>query len=100
VTFGQILPRDGFVQTQVGFGFPLKGGHDAEAFWRAAVGKSFTQGRFGRYWSPMVEVLGARTFASGTGVDWDVVPGMQVTLNARQHVRLAGGVRLPVTDAD
>ncbi len=100
VTFGQILPRDGFIQTQVGFGFPLKDGHDAEAFWRAAVGKSFTQGRFGRYWSPMVEILGARTLASGSGVDWDVVPGMQVTLNARQHVRLAGGVRLPVTDAD
>jgi mono/diheme cytochrome c family protein len=100
VTFGQILPRDGFIQAQAGFGFPLEGGHDAEAFWRMAVGKSFTQGRFGRYWSPMVEVLAARTLVSGSGVDWDVLPGMQVTLNARQHVRVAGGVRLPVTDAD
>lgn len=25
---------------------------------------------------------------------------MQVTLNARQHVRVAGGVRLPVNDRD
>jgi hypothetical protein len=33
-------------------------------------------------------------------VEWDVLPGAQVTINARQHVRLAGGVRLPVTDAD
>jgi hypothetical protein len=28
------------------------------------------------------------------------VPGVQVTVNRRQHVRLAGGVRIPVTDAD
>jgi hypothetical protein len=100
VTFGQILPGDGFIQAQAGFGFPLKGDHDGESFWRAAVGKSFTQGRFGRFWSPMLEVLGARVLASGSAVEWDVVPGMQVTLNARQHVRLGTGVRLPVTDSD
>ncbi len=29
-----------------------------EAFWRAALGKTFTEGRFGRAWSPMVELLG------------------------------------------
>jgi hypothetical protein len=28
------------------------------------------------------------------------LPGAQVTINQRQHVRLAAGVRLPVTDAD
>ena len=99
VTFGQILPGDGFIQAQAGFGFPLSGHHDGETFWRAAIGRSFTQGQFGRYWSPMVEFLGARSLTNGAGVEWDILPGMQVTLNARQHVRVAGGVRLPVTDA-
>jgi Cytochrome C oxidase, cbb3-type, subunit III len=100
LTFGQTLPADSFIQAQAGFAFPLASGHDNEVFWRAAVGKSFEQTRFGRVWSPMVEVLAARTLATGAAIEWDVVPGAQVTLNARQHVRLAGGLRLPVTDAD
>jgi hypothetical protein len=62
--------------------------------------EDFNHGRFGRMWSPMLEVLGSRTLASGGRVDWDVLPGVQATLNRRQHVRLAGGVRLPVADAD
>ena len=100
VTFGQMLPRDGFVQAQVGFAIPMNSGHDREVFWRAAVGKTFEQGRFGRIWSPMLEVLAARPLVSGAPIEWDLLPGAQVTLNTRQHVRLAGGVRLPVTDAD
>jgi hypothetical protein len=100
VTFGQMLPRDGFVQAQAGFAIPMKSGHDREVFWRAAVGKTFEQGRFGRIWSPMIEVLAARPLVTGAPIEWDLVPGAQVTLNTRQHVRLAGGVRLPVTDAD
>ena len=99
-TFGQVLPRDSFIQAQAGFAIPLESGHDDEVFWRAAIGKSFEQGRFGRVWSPMLEILAARPLAAGAQIDWDLLPGMQVTLNARQHVRIAGGVRLPVTDAD
>jgi hypothetical protein len=99
-TFGQVLPHDAFIQAQAGFAIPLESGHDDEAFWRAAVGKSFEQGRFGRVWSPMLEILAARPLAQGAKTEWDLLPGMQVTLNARQHVRVAGGVRLPVTDAD
>ena len=99
-TFGQVLPRDSFIQMQGGFAIPLEDGHDDEVFWRAAVGKSFEQTRFGRVWSPMLELLLARPLASDAKTSWDVLPGMQVTLNARQHVRLAGGVRLPITDAD
>ena len=99
-TFGQVLPRDGFIQLQGGFAVPLERGHDDEVFWRAAVGKSFEQTRFGRVWSPMVEILFARPLVSGSRSNWDLVPGAQVTLNARQHVRVAGGVRLPVNDAD
>jgi hypothetical protein len=47
-----------------------------------------------------MEILFARPLASDMKIEWDVLPGMQVTLNARQHVRLAGGVRVPVTDRD
>jgi hypothetical protein len=99
-TFGQVLPRDGFIQLQGGVAIPLERGHDDEVFWRAAIGKSFEQRRFGRVWSPMVEILFAHPLVRDTKTSWDVLPGMQVTLNARQHVRLAGGVRVPVTDRD
>ena len=97
-TFGQILPGDSFIQAQAGFEIPASGDHDTEAFWRAAVGQSFRQGGFGRTWSPMLEILGARPLASGAVIDWDVVPQMQVTLNARQHIRVNGGIRVPITD--
>ena len=100
VTFGQVLPRDSFIQTQVGFGIPMKSGHDNEVFWRAAVGKTFEPTRFGRLWSPMLEVLAARPLVTGANIEWDVLPGAQVTINARQHVRLAAGLRVPVTDTD
>ncbi len=96
VTFGQILPRDGFVQAQAGFELPLEDGPRNEAFWRIAAGRSLEQGRFGRTWSPMVELLGARALAAGAGIEWDVVPQVQVTLNRRQHVRVNVGVRVPV----
>lgn len=98
VTFGQLLPGDSFVQTQAGFEIPAVRDEDSEMFWRAAIGRSFPQGRFGRTWSPMLEVLGARTLAGGATTHWDLVPQMQVTLNARQHLRVSGGVRLPVND--
>lgn len=100
VTFGQMLPRDSFIQAQVGFGIPFESGYDNEMFWRAAVGKTFEYPKFGRNFAPMVEILAARPLVSGAKIEWDVLPGAQVTINARQHVRLAGGVRLPVTDAD
>ena len=100
VTFGQILPRDSFIQAQAGFEIPLENDRDNETFWRVAAGKSFEQGRFGRTWSPMVELLAARPLVSGAGIDWDIVPQMQVTLNARQHIRVSGGVRVPVNNTE
>jgi hypothetical protein len=66
-------------------------------FWRVAVGRTFEPNRFGRLWTPMLEALAARPLVSAAGIEWDLLPGAQVTLNTRQHVRLAGGVRLPVT---
>jgi hypothetical protein len=98
VTFGQLLPGDSFVQAQGGLEIPATREEDEEAFWRAALGRSFQQGKFGRTWSPMVEVLGARSLATGAPTHWDLVPQVQITLNARQHLRLNGGVRLPIND--
>lgn len=98
VTYGQILPGESFLQAQSGFEIPMTSDEPNEMFWRVAVGRGFEQGRFGRNWYPMFEVLGARALASGATIDWDVVPQMQVTLNARQHIRVNGGIRLPVNN--
>jgi mono/diheme cytochrome c family protein len=100
VTFGQILPNDGFVHFQGGVELPTDTDRAVnEAFWRTTVGRSFTQGRFGRTWSPMVELVGARELVAGEGVQWDLVPQVQVTLSTRQHVMVNLGVRVPITDA-
>jgi hypothetical protein len=96
--FGQLLPADGFIQVQTGFEIPFAEEHANELFWRGLVGKSFVQGRFGRAWSPMVEILGAKELAEGEPVLWDVVPQMQVTLSRRQHIMINIGVRVPVNE--
>ena len=100
LTFGQMLPSEAFLQAQGGFEIPFKSGHDNEAFWRVALGKSIEQGQFGRTWSPMLELLAARPLASGAGIEWDVVPQVQVSLTRRQHVRFNAGVRVPVNARD
>jgi hypothetical protein len=97
-TYAHLMPGDSFVQAQAGFEIPVARDEDSEAFWRAAVGRSFRQGRFGRTWSPMFEVVAARPFSDAAVTHWDVVPQVQITLNARQHLRINGGVRLPVND--
>jgi mono/diheme cytochrome c family protein len=98
VTYGQILPRDSFLQLHAGFEFPAdRALASREAFWRVAAGRTFAQGGgSGRAWSPMVELLGARDLESGAVTKWDVVPQMQVTLNTRQHVMVSAGVQIPV----
>jgi hypothetical protein len=100
VAFGQALPADGFIQFQGGFGLPSDTDKaNNEAFWRTTVGRSFTQGAFGRTWSPMIELVGAREFEDDQSTEWDLVPQMQVTLSTRQHIMLNLGVRVPVSDA-
>lgn len=97
--YGQILPRDSFLQIQAGFEFPSDPDRgDKEAFWRAAFGRSFLEHGYGRTWSPMVEVLGARELAGGAETEWDIVPQMQVTLSRRQHIMVSAGVRQPLND--
>jgi hypothetical protein len=101
VAFGQILPRDSFLQFQGGIELSSDSGRAAhEAFWRTALGRTLSAASFGRAWSPMVEVLGARELDTGAGVEWSVVPQVQVSLSRRQHVLLNVGVQVPVNDRE
>lgn len=100
VSFGQLLPADAFLHVMAGGEFPTNTAlAENETFWRAALGKTFTSGQFGRAWSPMVELLGARVLEEGATTSWDVVPQLQVTLNTRQHVMGNIAVRVPIDDA-
>jgi hypothetical protein len=109
VLFGKVLPADAFLHAQALAELPVgptvttdgeADGGEGEAGVRLVVGRTWTQGRWGRAWSPMVELLAARAFESGATVAWDIVPQFQVTLNTRQHVMANLGVRVPLTDAD
>lgn len=99
VSFGQILPRDSFFQFQGVFERPFDLDRAVqEAALRFVLGRSFTEGTWGRTWSPMLELLGARELESGAITHWDLLPQVQVTLNTRQHVMANVGVRFPVND--
>ena len=101
--FGQIVGGDGFIQLFGAVEIPSNKdtGVETEGIWRGVVGWTFAQGElgFGRVWTPMVEVLGARAFEDGASTAWDIVPQVQVSLNTRQHVLLNAGVRLPTDSA-
>ncbi len=100
VVFGQILPSDTFVQAHAGVELSTNTDRtDHEAFWRVAAGRTWAENEgFGRAWSPMIELLGARDLTSGSQVNWDLVPQMQVTLNTRQHIMFNAGVQFPVNN--
>lgn len=100
-SYGQILPSDFFMHSQLGFEFPIESSKaENEAFLRLALGKTFTTGGWwGRAWSPIIEVLASRELVSGEDIIWDIMPEIQVTLNTRQHIMFNIGVRIPVTDA-
>ncbi|MEJ7812070.1 MAG: cytochrome c [Gemmatimonadaceae bacterium] len=93
---GRTLPGNSFVQAQGGV--ELSGNTDKasdEAFWRVALGTTLAR-RFGRSWSPMVELTGAREMESGARSEWDVIPQMQVSLSKRQHILASIGARFPL----
>jgi hypothetical protein len=97
--YGQALPRNAFFQVQAGFEWPTDLDIEPKStYWRAAVGRTFRTGRFGRMWTPMVEVLAARELVRGSEIEWDIAPQMQVSLNVFQHVRLNVGARLPANE--
>ena len=99
VALGKLLPSDGFLQFHTGIELPTDTTKSAsEAFARLALGKSFTQGAWGRSWSPMVELLIAHESGSDEPTLWDLAPQMQVTLSRRQHIMISGGVKIPLNE--
>ena len=97
---GQALPGGAFLQLHGGLEIPSDQDEaPKEAYLRTALGLTHMADRgFGRSWSPQVEVLFARPF--GEAAEWDVVPQLQVSLSKIQHVVIAAGVRVPVTQRD
>lgn len=99
VAFGQLLPNSSFLQFQSGLELPADRTRPDEGFWRMVVGKSYLRGGYGRSWSPMVELVGARALVASEKTHWDLAPQLQVSLSRRQHVLLNLGVRIPLNDA-
>jgi len=96
LTFSQSLGPAGFMHLQAGAEVPVEENPTPEAFWRAVYGYTFTEGAFGRAWSPMIEVLGSMDLESGASAHWDIVPQVQFSLNTRQHVMLGLATRIPL----
>jgi hypothetical protein len=97
LSFGQVLPRDAFVQAQAGAEVPLYDG-EKEGFGRLVLGRTFTSGSWGRSWTPMIEVQAKRVLEGGMPTAIDLVPQIQVSLNTRQHVLAAVGLLVPTTE--
>lgn len=99
ILFGQVLPAGGFLQLHMLAELPTEQGFENEVAGRAAIGKTWTSGRFGRTWTPMLEIVGSRELEDAADTSWDLVPQLQVSLNTRQHILASLGVRVPMTDA-
>jgi hypothetical protein len=97
---GQLLPRNSFVQVQIGTDQPTSTDISPRTFyWRVAAGRSWREENgLGRLWSPMVEVVSARDFVEGARANIDLIPQFQATLNRRQHIRANVGLQVPMTN--
>lgn len=95
-SFGQILPNDAFIQAQGGLEAPLYEDAANEVFGRFVLGATFTNGEWGRAWTPMVEVQAKHHLESGAETEFDLIPQVQVALNTRQHVLGNIGVLVPL----
>jgi mono/diheme cytochrome c family protein len=97
---GQLFRTNTFLQVQSGAGFSVHTDIAPRSmFWNTTLGQSFAPDHgLGRLWSPMVEFLGSRDFATGAKTNWDVLPEMQVTISRRQHIRGNLGVRVPANN--
>ncbi len=102
VSAGFALPRDSFIHVQTGVELPTNTDKaDREFFWRGVFGTTLTAGRFGRAFSPMIELLGVSEFEDEHTVNnLDLLPQVQFTLNTRQHVMANVGVRFPVNNTE
>ncbi|HXM97747.1 MAG TPA: c-type cytochrome [Candidatus Dormibacteraeota bacterium] len=98
--FDQLFKENTFVQTQLGADLPFDTKVAPRSmYWRVAVGQALAQDHMlGRLFSPMVEFLAVRDFAPGAATNWDILPEMQITISRRQHIRVAFGVREPISN--
>jgi mono/diheme cytochrome c family protein len=98
--YDQLIHDNTFFQFQLGADISFNTTKSPDSlFFRSVIGHSVAPDHgLGRLFSPMVEVLGTRDYATGAKTDLDVLPEMQVTVNRRQHIRAAVGVREPFTD--
>ena len=97
LAFGQSLPWASFLQAQLGAELPVEdsAGLEPEGFLRAVLGTTFTRGRFGRAFTPMVEALAWRELAGDAQTAIDLAPQLQISLSTRQHVLACLGGRIP-----
>jgi len=102
LAFGQMLPWDSFLQAQVGAEIPAEEaeGVENEGFLRGVLGTTFTHGKFGRAFTPMVEALAFRELASGAETTLELVPQIQISLSTRQHVLACLGGRIPTLNRE
>ncbi len=96
-SLGQIVPADAFIQAQAGAKVPLYEGRDNEIFGRVLLGRTFTEGPWGRSWTPMIEAQVKRDLDEGAPTRLDLIPQLQVSLNTRQHVLASIGLLVPAT---
>ncbi len=100
--FGQILPKDGFVQVHTGAELPVHTDILPQAYYlRTALGKTFATGEgLGRRWSPMVEFVYDRDLLKGAPNNWTIVPEMQIPVSKRLHILGSVGYSFPVNYTD
>ncbi|MFL5575132.1 MAG: c-type cytochrome [Gemmatimonadaceae bacterium] len=97
----QLLPRRSYFQFQGGVELPTDPARAARtASWSGVLGTTLAAGPISRIWSPAIEVAGSRDLVRGASVDWDMVPQLQVSLSALQHVRAGAGIDVPLTQTE
>jgi hypothetical protein len=96
--FAQLL-GDYFLQGDVFGAYPAGKGLPTEAHGNFAFGRTFAQDDgWGRSWSPQLEFLTTQEFMPGAKLQMDLVPQLQVSLSARQHILASIGERIPLND--
>lgn len=99
-SYDVLLPGHSFLQLQAGGALPVHTQTTpASVYARAALGASFSK-TWGRQWSPMLEVAANRDLRDGATINWTLVPELQVTVSARQHVRAALGYQVALNDRE
>ncbi|MDQ2832298.1 MAG: cytochrome c [Acidobacteriota bacterium] len=98
--FDQLFRTNTFLQTELGADLPFNTSIAPRSmFFRTAIGQAMAADHMlGRLYSPMVELLGSRSFKAGEATDLDILPELQITVSRRQHVRVGFGVREPLTN--